>query len=193
MNTAREEQQQQQEEHRLRVPASDDDWSRGPTDAPVRLVEYLDYECPHCQAMYPVLERLEQAHRDKLRLVVRHFPVASSHPHATDAALAAEAAGRQGKFWDMHDLLFRHPGRLAAGDLLDHARQLGLDLRRFDNDMNDPQLTRKIEEQKRQGVRSGVNGTPTLFLNGVRYDGPRDVESLSQAVAEAGKAADLRG
>jgi len=182
-----------EEIHHLRVPVSDDDWSRGPAAAPVTLVEYLDYECPHCQAAHPMLEKVVRAQRDNLRFVARHFPVSSSHPRAMDAALAAEAAGRQGKFWEMHRLLFEHPGELDPEDLVNHARELGLDRKRFAADMADPQLERKIEEQRRQGLRSGVNGTPSLFLNGIRYDGPRDYEGLSAAVEALGEAADRRG
>jgi len=170
------------EVHRLRAPISDEDWWRGPATAPVTLVEYADYECPHCQAMYPVLERLFNSYRDHMRFVVRHFPVTSSHPHAADAALAAEAAGRQGRFWEMHRRLFEHPGKLAPEDLLAHARAIGLDMGRFEDDINDAALRQKIEEDKRLGLRSGVNGTPTLFINGVRYDGPRSFEALADVI-----------
>jgi len=173
------------ETHRLRAPISDEDWSRGPANAPVTLVEYIDFECEHCQAAYPMLERLVRAYRDHVRFVVRHFPVTGSHPRAMDAALAAEAAGRQGRFWEMHERFFKEAGRLAPEDLLRHARELRLDLGRFDRDMSDPQLRRKIEEQKRQGVRSGLNGTPTLFLCGVRYDGPRTYDALAEAIEAA--------
>ena len=175
-------------EHRLRVPVGDEDWVRGPDFAPVTLVEYLDFECEHCQALYPVLERLFVAYRDHMRFVVRHFPVTSGHPRAMGAALAAEAAGRQGKFWGMHERLFKNPGKLDPDDLIAHARALRLDLKRFEDDMSDDALRRKIEEEKRQGIRSGVNGTPTLFLNDVRYDGARTLEALEEAVeAEAHK------
>jgi protein-disulfide isomerase len=176
-----------EETHRLRVAGSGEDWSRGRADAPVTLVEYFDYECPHCQVAYPVLEKVVRAQGERLRFVARHFPMSSSHPRALDAALAAEAAGRQGKFWQMHQRVFENPGELERDDLLRHGRELGLDLNRFAADMADPELKRKIEEQKRQGLRSGVNGTPTLFLNGVRYDGPRDLEGLSAAVDAAAK------
>jgi len=171
--------------HRLRVPVSDDDWSRGLAKAPVTLVEYVDYQCEHCAALYPVLEQLARAQRDKLRFVVRHFPVTSSHDRALDGALAAEAAGRQGRLWEMHARLFQNPGELAPDTLLAHARALALDLARFEDDLNDPELERKINEEKRQGLRSGVNGTPTLFINGMRYDGPRDFDALMNVVAEA--------
>jgi protein-disulfide isomerase len=171
--------------HRLRVPVGDEDWIRGPDSAPATLVEYFDYECPHCQAMYPMLEKLFVAYSDHMRFVVRHFPVVSSHPQAMDAALAAEAAGRQGKFWEMHERLFENPDKLEPDDLLAHARALRLDLKRFEDDMSDDTLRRRIEEQKRHGIRSGVNGTPTLFLNGQRYDGERTVEALGEAIEAA--------
>lgn len=180
-----------EEEHPLRDPVSDEDWSRGPADAPVTLVEYMDYECPHCQAAYPEIEEVLRAEAGKVRFVARHFPVESSHPRALAAALAAEAAGRQGKFWQMHAQLFEHPGKLDEADLRRFARALGLDLARFDADRADESLARKIQQQKRQGIRSGVNGTPTLYLNGLRYDGPWDTGSLSRmvkALARASKA-----
>ena len=177
------------EVHRLRAPISDEDWWRGPATAPVTLVEYADYECPHCQAIYPVLERVFNSYRDHMRFVVRHFPVVSSHPRAMDAALAAEAAGRQGRFWEMHARLFEHPGKLEAEDLVAHARVIRLDMGRFEDDINDLALRQKIEEEKRLGLRSGVNGTPTLFINGRRYDGPRTFDALAEVVErEAHKA-----
>jgi protein-disulfide isomerase len=171
-----------EEEHPLREPVSDEDWSRGPADASVALVEYLDFECPHCQAAYPEIERMLRAEAGKVRFVARHFPVESSHPRALAAALAAEAAGRQGKFWEMHAQLFEHPGRLDEADLRRYAKALGLHLARFDADRADESLVRKIQHQKRQGIRSGVNGTPTLYINGLRYDGPHDARSLSRVV-----------
>jgi protein-disulfide isomerase len=160
------------EVHSLREPVTGDDWIRGAADAPVTLVEYADFECPDCQASHPALERVLDLYPGKIRFVFRHFPVVSRHPLAQGAALAAEAAGRQGSFWEMHERLFEARGALASDDLRRYAQEIGLDLARFEQDVLDPALAAKIHEGKLLGVRSGVNGTPTIFLNGVRYDRP---------------------
>lgn len=170
---------------RLRVPVSEDDWTRGAENAPVTLVEYTDYECPLCRAAHSVVERLFEAEGSRIRFAVRHVPLVSRHEHAMDAAMAAEAAGRQGKFWEMHERLFRDPPQLERDDLLRHAGELGLDVERFQADLDNEDLARKIREQKREGVRSGLNTTPTFFINGERYDGPQDFEGLSKAVRDA--------
>ena len=171
-----------QEEHPLRETVSDADWTRGPAGAPVTIVEYADYQCPACQAAHPEIEQTLRAEAERVRFVMRHFPLESAHPRALPAALAAEAAGRQGKFWEMHALLFEGAGRLQEDDLRGYAGQLNLDLARFDADRTDPQLADAIRRGRRQGVRSGVNGTPTLFVNGLRYDGPHDAETLCRVV-----------
>ena len=175
------------EVHLLKQPVTSDDWARGPLDAPVTLVEYADFQCPDCQASHPVLERLLERFAGRLRFVFRHFPVVSRHPLAQGAALAAEAAGRQGKFWPMHQRLFAAQGALAPQDLHRYAREIGLDLDRFQRDLGDPALVAKIHQGKLLGVRSGVNGTPTVFLNGARYDGPSPAanEAHLQAAIEA--------
>ncbi len=172
-------------EHRLRRPVSDEDWTRGPAEAPVTLVEYLDFECPHCQRAYPIIERVLNAFADRVRFVARHFPVTSTHPHAEQAAQAAEAAGRQGEFWEMYHRLFEAKGRLSQAELREYAREIGLGPRRFLRDLEDPALAAKIREQKYLGMRSGVNGTPTLFINGLRHDGPVEEEALREALEEA--------
>lgn len=175
------------EAHRLRQPVSEKDWTRGPAEAPVTLVEYIDFECPHCQRAYPIIERLVGRISIEVRFVVRHFPVPSTHLHAEEAARAAEAAGRQGKFWEMYHALFAAQGRLAHEDLLRYAEELGLEAPRFRRDLEDPGVAEKIAEQRYLGLRSGVNGTPTLFINGVRYDFGVDEEGLRKALEEAAK------
>ncbi len=155
---------------RLKRPVSDEDWARGPLGA-VTLVEYMDYQCPFCQAAHPVIERVLKALEPRVRFVVRPFPVFSLHPRAEKAALAAEAAGRQGKFWEMHQRLFEARGALGDDELSRYARELGLEEDRFQRDMKDPALLEKIKREKMLGVRSGVNGTPTLYINEVRYEG----------------------
>ena len=173
--------------HLLKQPVTDDDWSRGAVEAPVVLVEYADFQCSHCQAAHPTIERLMASFGDRVRFVFRHFPVASIHPQADQAALAAEAAGRQGKFWEMHRRLFEARGALSEAHLLGYARELGIDTARFRADMGDPELHAKVRQQKMLGVRSGVNGTPTLYLNAARYDGPAlsDSSPIASAKGEA--------
>lgn len=167
--------------HLLKDPISDEDWSRGPADG-LSLVEYLDYQCPHCQAAFPVIENVLERMGSQARFVVRHFPVDSIHPLAHGAALAAEAAGRQGKFWEMHRRLMESRGALGDRNLAAYAGELGLDLDRFERDMADGSLAAKIRKQKMQGLRSGVNGTPTVYVSGVRYDGQVSENDLNAAL-----------
>lgn len=170
---------------RLRVPISREDHSLGPDRAPITLIEYGDFECPHCARAFETIHRLQEALKGDLRFIYRHFPVTRVHRHALDAARAAEAAGLQGRFWEMHGLIFRNQGRLAEEVLLAFAGTLGLDIPRFTADMESPRVQEKIERDMEGGVRSGVNGTPSFFVNGVRYDGdwsyPGFLEELTQA------------
>jgi protein-disulfide isomerase len=148
------------------------DWVRGSADAPVTLLEYADFECPFCGQAFRELKRLERAAGDRLRFVFRHFPLTQAHPHARLAAEAAEAAGAQGKFWEMHDTLFTHQRALELSDLLAYADDLGLDTARFARDLEQHRFSPKVRRDFMEGVRSGVNGTPTAFINGERWDGP---------------------
>jgi protein-disulfide isomerase len=168
----------------LTVPVSERDHTRGPTKAPVTLVEYADYECAYCGEAYFVLKELEKLVEDGLRWVFRSFPLTSVHPHADPAAEAAEAAGAQGKFWEMHDCLFEHQQALDDRHLKDYAAELSLDLPRFNHDIIYRRYAPRVREDFLGGVRSGVNGTPTFFINRARYDGFFDLDSLLAAVAE---------
>lgn len=170
-----------EEAHRLKQPVGEGDWSRGPAEG-LPLVEYLDYQCPHCQAAFPVIENVLEELGDRVRLVIRHFPVVSLHPQAEQAALAAKAAGRQGKFWEMHRRLLEARGALEEADLQRYARQLDLDVERFNRDRLDEALAAEIREEKMLGLRSGVNGTPTLYIGDVRYDGRVTAEELKSAL-----------
>ena len=161
---------------------TDDEWIRGRPDAPVTLLEYGDFECPVCAATRPVLETLLEDESETVRLVYRHFPVTSIHPHAGVAAEAAEAAGAQGEFWYMHDLLFANQDALELPDLRDYAEAIGIDVPRFDRAMQTRRYLQEVRADFRRGVRDGVNGTPTLFINGLRYDGSRDLRSLRAAI-----------
>jgi protein-disulfide isomerase len=147
------------------------DHGAGPDGAPVTLVEYADFECPYCRMAHPIVQAAQRELGDRLRVVFRYFPLGEIHPHARHAAEAAEAAAGQGKFWEMHDLLFRHQEALEDADLLRYAAQLELDVERFAAEMRAGTHARRVSEDFRGGVRSGVNGTPTFFVNGERYDG----------------------
>ena len=161
----------------------------GPAHAAVTLVEYGEYDCRYCREADEVVARLRAAHPDAVRLVFRHFPQTAVHPTALDAAVAAEAAGRQGRFWALHHALARTSKPLEEDVVLDLARRHGLDLERFATDLADPALRARVEEDLRSGVASGVNGTPTFFLDGVRYDGDVEASELEEAIARARDAA----
>jgi protein-disulfide isomerase len=167
---------------RLTVPLNERDHVIGPETASVTVVEYGDYECPYCGAAYPVTKALQQTLGDNLRFAYRHFPLSQIHPHSYQAAEAAEAAGAQGRFWEMHDMLFENQTRLSMQDLLAYAGALGVDLERFAEDLAEHRHVPKIREDFLSGVRSGVNGTPTFFINGVRHDGGYDLASMLEAV-----------
>jgi protein-disulfide isomerase len=169
---------------RLAVPVSERDHMDGPPTATVTLVEYGDYECPFCGRAHPVVLELQQLLPDDLLFVYRHFPLTQIHPRALPAAEAAEAAGSQGRFWDMHHLLFTNQRRLDAPDLLAYARAIGLDLERFVAEVDSGVHKARIREDFRGGVRSGVNGTPTFFIDGVRHNGGFDLPSLLEAIQE---------
>src|SRR5919112_965242 len=166
-------------------PVGARDHVRGPKDAPVTLVKYGDYECPYCGEAHPMLKELQERVGGQVRFVFRHFPLDSAHPRARRAAQAAEAAASQGRFWEMHDLLYERQGELGEVDLMGYAAELGLDLRRFEEDLTNDHHAWRIEEDRLGGDRAGVRGTPTLFVKGVRYAGPMDLDGLQAAVEEA--------
>jgi len=169
----------------LTPPVDQRDHAIGPPDAPVTLVEYGDYECPYCGRAFPIVDRLRQEVGERLRLVFRHFPQNTVHAHASVAAQAAEAAAAQGKFWEMHEKLYRHQDDLADADLVQYALRLGLEVYRFESDLASEQFSRKVRDDFSSGLRSGVKGTPTFFINGVRYDGPLEYEALREAIIRA--------
>ena len=170
----------------LTVPVDEDrDHVQGPPDAPVTLVEYGDYQCPYCGAAHPIVKELQRQLGDRLRFVFRHFPLTTAHKYAEQAAEAAEAAAAQGKFWPMHDLLFESQPRLTVDDLHGYAEQLGLDLERFDRELAEHVHAPRVQEDFMGGVRSGVNGTPTFYINGARHDDSYDVDTLLAALERA--------
>jgi protein-disulfide isomerase len=172
----------------LTVPVSDRDHIEGPADAAVTLVEYGDYECPYCGAAYPIIKEIQARMGERLRFVFRNFPITTSHPHAEQAAEAAEAAAAQDRFWPMHDLLYENQKRLREQDLRGYGEQLGLDLERFSRELAEHVHAERVREDFMSGVRSGVNGTPTFYIDGVRHDDSYDVETLLAALERAAAA-----
>jgi protein-disulfide isomerase len=165
------------------------DHVQGPSIAPVTLVQYGDYECPYCGEAYPIIKEVQAKMGERLRFVFRNFPISTSHPHAEHAAEAAEAADAQGKFWEMHDLLYEKQKRLGDEDLHVYAGQLGLDIERFDKEMDDHVHADRVHEDFMSGVRSGVNGTPTFYVNGVRHDDSYEADVLLDALERAAREA----
>jgi protein-disulfide isomerase len=165
-------------------PVSSIDHILGPPNAPVTLVEYGDFECPNCAAAYPVIQGLLASLDGRLRFVFRHFPIIISHDHALKAAEAAEAAGAQGKFWEMHDILFEHQDDLDRESLVSYARTLNLDVERFAQELLEGVHTDRVYRDLASGEASGVSWTPTFFLNGERYPIARDLDGLVRLVME---------
>ena len=178
----------------LTPPVSAHDHAVGPEDAPVTLVEYGDYECPYCGMAHPIVKRAQRELGSRLRFVFRHFPLAEIHPHARLAAQAAEAAAAQGRFWEMHDTLFEHQDALEPEDLLGYAKLVGVDTAQFARDLEAGTHVKRIRDDFRSGVRSGVNGTPTFFVNGDRYEGSwANQEAFIRALREAAQPSSSRG
>jgi protein-disulfide isomerase len=167
------------------VPAvGERDHVQGPETAPVTLVEYGDYECPYCKAAVPIVGELQQLLGDQLRFVFRHFPLTRPHPHAQHAAEAAEAAGGQGKFYEMHLSLFEHQDALEDADLSGYAADLDLDTAGFRRELETHTHASRVREDVQSGLDSGVTGTPTFYLDGVRYDGLISVRGLLSTIRE---------
>lgn len=171
---------------RLRLPVSiKRDHIQGKPDAPVTLVEYGDYECPYCGQAYPIVKEIQKRLKGQLRFVFRNFPLTQIHPHAQQAAEAAEAAAVQGSFWDMHDILYENQQALDHYHLLEYASALDLSTKRFNNDLFSHVHAKRIHEDFMSGVRSGVNGTPTFFINQIRYNDSWDFETLLDTLRQA--------
>lgn len=159
------------------------DHTFGLPDAPVTLVEYGDYECPFCGAAHVSVSQVLRAAGNNVRFVFRHFPLSRIHPHAQKAAEAAETAGAQGKFWSMHRLLYENQHALDVPSLLTYADALNLDIDKFAQELASGAHAGRVREDFMSGVRSGVNGTPTFFINGRRHDGGYDPRTLLAAIA----------
>jgi protein-disulfide isomerase len=169
----------------LVVPVSERDHSQGPSTAAVTLVQYGDYECPYTRQSTTIVRAIQQQLGEQLRFVYRNFPLTEIHPHALHAALAAEAAAAQGKFWQMHDYIFHHQHTLADTDLEQFAEAVGLDLQQYARALADPRALARIEEEVAGGASSGVQGTPTFFINGALYRGSWEHDTLLAALQAA--------
>lgn len=169
----------------LKVPVSGQDHSEGPADAPVTLVEYGDYECPHCGRAYPIVKQVQKHFGAKLRFVFRNFPLTELHPNAEAAAETAEFAATKGKFWEMHDTIFENQRHLSDSTLARLAQELGLSTDDLAKALDAAQFEPRVQADFGGGVRSGVNGTPTFFINGHRHDGPFEYEDLVAAIDAA--------
>jgi len=170
----------------LTMPVDEErDHIQGAADAAVTLVEYGDYECPYCGAAYPIVKELQARMGERLRFVFRNFPITTSHPHAEQAAEAAEAAAAQGRFWEMHDVLYENQKRLGDQDLRAYAEKVGVDVQSFDQELAEHVHAARVREDFMTGVRSGVNGTPTFYIDGARHDDSYDLDTLLTAVERA--------
>ncbi len=169
---------------RLEVPVTPErDHIEGPVNALLTLVEYGDYQCPYCGAAYPEVKKVQKELGSELRFVFRNFPLTNMHEYAMEAAETAEASGAQGKFWPMHDFLYEHQETLGDPKVaLGHAKRLALDTQKFEREIGQHVYQKRIKEDFMGGVRSGVNGTPTFYVNGVRHDGEAAVKALIDAL-----------
>jgi len=169
---------------RLLIPIDANDHVYGPESAPYTLVEYGDYECPACGELFNIIRNLQTTLGDRLRIVYRHYPLSGIHPRAQEAAEAAEAASQQGRFWQMHDLLFQNQSALQPKNLLAYAENLKLDTGRIRQELKKRVYEDRVREDFRSGVQNGVFKTPGLFLNGVRHDGAWDRDTLLRVLTQ---------
>jgi protein-disulfide isomerase len=167
---------------RLTPPVNEKDHIKGDHNAPIELVEYGDYQCPHCAAAHPSVKAIERTYARNLKFVFRHFPLAETHQYAEAAAMAAEAAGRQGMFWQMHDMIYEHQPQLNIRSLLGFAEALELNMIQFEEDMSNKTVAAKVEADLESGMRSGVNGTPSFFINTYKYNGVYDYDSFAGTI-----------
>src|SRR4051812_1221315 len=167
---------------KLTLPIDGRDHIQGPIGAPITLLEYGDYECSYCGDAYPMVKAIQERLGKRLCFAFRNFPLANAHPHAEHAAEAAEAAAAQGRFWEMHDLLYKNQNALEDEDLARYAAVLGLDAQRLLREVLTGAHINRLREDFRSGARLDVNGTPSFFVNGVRYDGSPDADALLAAL-----------
>jgi protein-disulfide isomerase len=172
---------------KLIIQPNNEDHIQGKENNSITLVEYGDFQCPYCGEAYPIVKEIQKIKGDILRFVFRNFPLSEIHSYALHAAYAAEAAGKQHKFWEMHDILFENQENLKDSDLRLYSENLSLDMDQFIKDMNSDEVAKKVETDIMGGIKSGVNGTPTFFINGIRFDGPSELDSLLEAIDLADK------
>jgi protein-disulfide isomerase len=163
------------------------DHYKGNLDAPVQLLEYGDFQCPHCGAAHPMLKKIEETFGSSLLFIFRHFPLSESHPYAKIAAIASEAAAEQGSFWKMFDLIFENQNSLSKQMLLILAKSLHLNIKDFQKSLSDPGIAAKVDSDFESGIFSGVNGTPSFYINSQKYNGPYTYEGLSLALEMANR------
>lgn len=166
----------------LKIPVSSLDHIQGNPDAPLTLVEYGDYECPYCGMAYPIVKRLQKHFGDRLRFVFRNFPLIDNHPHAGIAAMSAEFADSKGKFWEMHDVLYENQRSLELSDIMNYAKTLNLSTHELKISIESEVYAQKIQNDFMGGVKSGVNGTPTFFINEKRFNDSYEYENLLSAL-----------
>ena len=171
-----------QQSYSLSRPVNENDHIQGADKATVTLLMYGAYECPHCVEGNQIVKEIQQRIGDQLRFVFRHFPRTSIHPHAEAAAEVAESAGEQNKFWEMHDKLFENYNRLDGDHLVGYAEELGLNMEQFDRAITGRVYTVKVREDLQSGMESGVKGTPTYFINGVKHNNSGELGVLLEAV-----------
>ena len=169
---------------KLTIPVSAEDHAQGDANAKCTLVEYGDYQCPYCGEAYPIVKQLQKRFGKDLRVVFRNFPLTEMHPHAEHAAETAEFAAANGKFWEMHDLLYQDQENLGDSALSGYAGKLGLSADKLCEALEAQTYRTHVRDDFSGGVRSGVNGTPTFFLNGQRHDGSFDYDTLAAAVQQ---------
>lgn len=170
---------------KLKDPLGPADHAQGPADAPTTLVEYGDYECPHCGRAHPIVKALQKRFGTQLRFVFRNFPLREMHPNAEAAAETAEFAATQDKFWEMHDLIYENQQDLSDELLSDLAKRLKIDARGLARALETGEFAKRLKKDFSGGVRSGVNGTPTFFINGQRHDSDFELDTLVRAISEA--------
>jgi protein-disulfide isomerase len=168
----------------LTLPVSERDHIEGELSAPVTLVEYGDYQCPYCGAAYPVVKKVQKHFGNRVKFVFRNFPLNELHEYAELAAESAEASAAQGKFWEMHDALYEHQHSLGEELIESLANKLGLDIETFNREVSSRKYKPRVREDFMSGVTSGVNGTPTFFINGVRYNANPDFANLVGAIED---------
>lgn len=166
----------------LKIPIGADDHTEGKADAPVALVEYGDYQCPYCGRAYPIVKAVQKHFGSRLRFVFRNFPLQESHPWAEAAAETAEFASVEGTFWPMHDLLFENQSRFNRTFFASLGSQLGLDSGALERALEEHRFMERVHHDFSGGVRSGVNGTPTFFINGQRHDADYEFDTLVEAI-----------